>query len=270
MNNQSQGETEKKARWIALAVTVAAAVVAICILLFCGLYRPFPPPPEYGVEVSLGYSEAGAGEVQAFEPESSPMQENQVEEVASEPEEEVVLETSEEEAPALARKDPETPKPEPTKSPKETEQVERKEPEQPELNPLALYPGKRKGQEPSTQGKTTQAGDQGKPEGDFHAQGYEGSGGSGGISFTLNGRTLMSLAKPPYDSEEEGVVVVRIWVDRNGVVVRTQAGVKGTTTMDRRLWTTAEDAARKSRFVPSEHAPEPQVGTITYRFVRGM
>ncbi|MDE6629828.1 MAG: hypothetical protein K2K11_00180, partial [Bacteroidales bacterium] len=35
--------------------------------------------------------------------------------------------------------------------------------------------------------------------------------------------------KPSYNSEEEGVVVVRIWVNPAGAVTRVQAGVKGTT-----------------------------------------
>ena len=66
------------ADWIALAATLGVSGVAVCLLLFCGLYRPFPPPPEYGVEVNLGYSEFGMGDVQAFEPEASPMPEENV------------------------------------------------------------------------------------------------------------------------------------------------------------------------------------------------
>ena len=248
MDKKQERHTDRKADWIALAATLGVSGVAVCLLLCCGLYRPFPPPPEYGVEVNLGYSEFGMGDVQAFEPEASPMPEENV--AAESAEEEAVMETSDEEAPALAETKPEE--------------------KEPELNPMALYPGKRKGKEESSQGETQQAGDQGKPEGDVHAQGYEGSGGSGGISFSLNGRTLMSLVRPSYDSDEEGVVVVRIWVNRDGLVTRVQAGVKGTTTMDQLLWKTAAEAAMKSRFVPREFAPEEQVGTISYRFVRGM
>lgn len=269
MDKKQERHTDRKAGWIALASTLVVAGGAICLLLFCGLYRPFPPPPEYGVEVNLGYSEVGMGDVQAFEPEASPLPE---ETVAAESAEEAVMETSDEEAPALAETKPEEKKEEkaePEKMPEKPE-VKPEEAKEPELNPMALYPGKRKGKEESSQGETQQAGDQGKPEGDVHAQGYEGSGGSGGISFSLNGRTLMSLVKPSYDSDEEGVVVVRIWVNRDGLVTRVQAGVKGTTTMDQLLWKTAAEAAMKSRFVPREFAPEEQVGTISYRFVRGM
>ncbi|MDE5574232.1 MAG: energy transducer TonB, partial [Bacteroidales bacterium] len=62
---------------------------------------------------------------------------------------------------------------------------------------------------------------------------------------------------------------VRIYVDRSGRVTRAVAGVKGSTTMDGNLWKTAEKAALQSKFVPKENAPDEQVGTITYRFVRG-
>lgn len=270
MDKKQERHTDRKADWIALAATLGVSGVAVCLLLCCGLYRPFPPPPEYGVEVNLGYSEFGMGDVQAFEPEASPMPEENV--AAESAEEEAVMETSDEEAPALAETKPEEKKEEkaePEKVPEKPE-VKPEKAKEPELNPMALYPGKRKGKEESSQGETQQAGDQGKPEGDVHAQGYEGSGGSGGISFSLNGRTLMSLVKPSYDSDEEGVVVVRIWVNRDGLVTRVQAGVKGTTTMDQLLWKTAAEAAMKSRFVPKEFVPEEQVGTISYRFVRGM
>ena len=78
MDKKQERHTDRKADWIALAATLGVSGVAVCLLLCCGLYRPFPPPPEYGVEVNLGYSEFGMGDVQAFEPEASPMPEETV------------------------------------------------------------------------------------------------------------------------------------------------------------------------------------------------
>ncbi|MCM1532516.1 MAG: hypothetical protein NC048_09390 [Bacteroides sp.] len=271
MNDFDQ-DNDRRARLWALLATFLFAVVSVCALLWLGLYRTYPPPPEYGIEVNLGYSEVGSGQMQAFEPDASPV------EVPDEPEqvqeEEEVVTAVSEEAPALPKPEKVKPKPEPQKDlpkPAVQEQPEKKveQPKEPEINPMALYPGKRKGSETSAQGETGEPGDQGKPNGDVNAKGYTGSGGSGGISFSLNGRTLMSLVKPNYDSEEEGVVVVRIVVDRNGVVTEATAGLKGTTTMDGNLWKTAERAALQSKFVPKENAPDKQLGTITYRFVRG-
>lgn len=265
MNRKNGNSDDRKAGYAALSATVLFAVLVLCILLFCGLYRPFPPPPEYGVEVNLGYSDVGTGNRQAMDPMADPqvhVRENQV------PEYDPVLSSRDDEAPALPQISDRVSRKKSDSRKEKTPDAEQRT-EEPALNPLALYPGKRKGKESSSQGETSLAGDQGKPEGDANAEGYSGNGGSGGISFSLNGRTLMSLVKPVYNSEEVGTVVVRIWVNRAGRVTRVVPGVKGTTTMDRNLWKTAEAAALQSRFVPKENAPEEQVGTISYRFVRG-
>ncbi len=251
---------------MALLATFLFVILSVCVLLFCGLYRPFPPPPEYGIEVNLGYAEVGSGEEQSMDPLADDIVAQHEENPA---EDEPVVTASEDETPVLTESKPAVVKPQPTVKPQE-EKPKEKVKEEPEINPMALYPGKRKGSNPSSQGDTRTPGDQGKPSGDINGKGYAGSGGSGGISFSLSGRTLMSLVKPNYDSEEEGIVVVRIWVNRSGAVTRVRAGVKGTTTLDENLWRTAEQAALRSSFVPKENAPEEQIGTISYRFVRGI
>lgn len=266
--NDSREQKDRKATLVALLSTLLFSMLAVAVLLLCGMYRPFPPPPEYGVEVNLGYMDDGSGDRQAYDPASVPAA-SQPQAVEAEEEEVVTAQTEEAQAlPKVEKKPVAEKKPEPVREQPKTEEVQEVKKE-PEINPLALYPGKRKGTETSSEGETGKIGDQGKPTGDANAHGYTGSGGSGGISFSLNGRTLMSLVKPDYDSEEEGVVVVRIWVNKNGMVTRVQAGVKGTTTLDGNLWKMAEKAARLSQFVPKDDAPEEQVGTITYRFVRG-
>lgn len=265
MSNLLQNNTEKKAKMWGEIASGLSLVVLFCILYFCGLYRPFPPPPEYGVEVNLGYSDQGMGDFQSVDPMSSPVESVPVPVASSE---EAVVTSSEEEAPSIPEVS-EKVHSKPKEETKVVEKVEEKE-SKPELNPLALYPGKRRGTESSSQGETGKPGDQGKPNGDVNAKGYEGNGGSGGISFSLNGRSLTSLVKPQYNSEEEGVVVVRIWVNRAGGVTRAQVVLKGTNTMDQSLWKTATSAAMSSKFAPKESAPEEQVGTITYRFMRGL
>lgn len=267
--NSTRDKKDHRDSILALTATFLFAALTVAVLLTFGLYRTFPPPPEYGMEVNLGYMDEGDGDLQAFDPSTGSVEPQEASVV--EPETEEVVSTADEEAPAIVKKDkePERKKPTQAMTEKPREKVEEAKPEEPVINPMALYPGKRKGGEASAQGDTGKPGDKGNPAGDVNGQGYAGSGGSGGISFSLNGRTLMSLVKPDYDSEEEGVVVVRIWVNRNGAVTRVSAGVKGTTTLDENLWKTAERAAMRSKFVPKENAPEEQIGTITYRFVRG-
>jgi hypothetical protein len=98
---------------------------------------------------------------------------------------------------------------------------------------------------------------------------YEGTGGTGnGISYSLGGRGSLNLHKPSYDSREQGKVVVTIKVDRQGAVISAVPGAKGTNVSDQKLWNLAKDAALRSKFSPDSNAPEFQVGTITYNFIR--
>ncbi len=94
-----------------------------------------------------------------------------------------------------------------------------------------------------------------------------GPGKGPGIAFNLSGRSNKSLPHPSYNSNNNGTVVVKIWVNKNGQVTRVQSGVSGTTTTDPNLWKQAEIAALKSSFSADANAPEEQTGTITYRFI---
>ncbi|MDR0763379.1 MAG: hypothetical protein LBF01_02665 [Bacteroidales bacterium] len=151
-----------------------------------------------------------------------------------------------------------------------------------EINPLALYKGKQEKNDNTQEGNASvdNAGDRTfGTVGATSSSGYgTGSGtgvgsgtgtGTGGTSFSLAGRTLKKLARPSYNSMENDVkVVVKIWVNRNGEVVRAQPGVQGTTTMDESLWETSRRAALQSKFAPDDNAPDIQTGTITYKFMR--
>jgi TonB family protein len=128
-----------------------------------------------------------------------------------------------------------------------------------------LY-GKRSNQS-TGEGTGNVAGDQGDLRGTTDGTAYTGDPGGGGISFSLSGRKSTSLAKPAYTSNEQGVVVVRIWVNENGVVTRAQAGEKGTTVTDASLFRAAENAALRSSFSSKANAA-PQQGTISYKFIK--
>ena len=96
---------------------------------------------------------------------------------------------------------------------------------------------------------------------------YDGNGGKGnGVGYDLGGRGSKNLPKPPQDFPEEGHIVVNIWVDRAGNVVRTSIA-KGTDISNTDMQNKALDAAKKSKFVADQNAPEEQHGTITYTFV---
>jgi len=132
-----------------------------------------------------------------------------------------------------------------------------------------------KGQgEGKSQGATFPGGNQGVPTGDPNSNNY-GQGGSGGgsqgtgPSFSLSGRTASSLPKPKYPGDDEGIVVVKITVDKNGNVTAAEPGTRGTTIMNEKFWSEAKQAALKAKFntVTDNSAAAFQQGTITYRFV---
>lgn len=115
------------------------------------------------------------------------------------------------------------------------------------------------------------SGNQGVKTGNANAQNFgegQGNGNSDGISYSLGGRSIVGAPpKPDYPGNEEGIVVVRVKVDRNGKVTSATPGSKGSTTINSALLAAAKRAALKTRFSVNKNAPFEQVGTITYRFV---
>ena len=78
--------------------------------------------------------------------------------------------------------------------------------------------------------------------------------------------TVGNLPRPVYNVQESGTVVVDIWVDNYGNVVKAVPGGEGTTVMDKALLTAARKAALETHFNMSADAPAMQEGTITYYF----
>ena len=77
----------------------------------------------------------------------------------------------------------------------------------------------------------------------------------------------MALPRPPtYKGNEQGKVVIKVWVNQQGQVVRAEAGQKGTTLARDQYVRQALEYAKKARFSASTSAPEEQIGYITYIF----
>ncbi len=258
MNNQ------KKYNSSAFVGTIVFHGLVVVLLLILALRTPLPLPGEEGVEVSLGYDITGSGleQPKKLQPIS------RVQPVVSKPPQprEIVTQSTEE-APAIEEvsKPKEKPKEKPIEQP-----VEEVKPPEPKVNPKALYPPQKPdANESGTQGDGAKPADQGKEIGSPDSHKAEGNAQAGdGISFNLEGRGSIHLPKPAYNSPEQGRVVVKIWVNKQGQVTRVQAGVKGTTIADLKLQQLAADAAQKAVFTPNPHAAEEQSGTITYNFLR--
>jgi hypothetical protein len=261
--------------------TIIFHLLLVLMLIFLALRTPLPLPGEEGVEIRMGNSDEGTfseniDQISASAATTTPQSSAEEEIVTQSEEETIALETSNTK-PETSK--PETPKPETPKP----------EPPKPVVDPRALYPGTNSN---SSGGGTGTSGDYGRPDGTGTTGGLTGGGqgsgqgsgsgtgqGSGfgggqGRDYFLSGREVKSLQKPSYNSGEQGRVVVEIFVDKDGNVVRARAGAKvpdtnlGTTISDQNLWKQAEEAALKSKFSKDDKATEQQRGYIVYNFVK--
>ena len=87
-----------------------------------------------------------------------------------------------------------------------------------------------------------------------------------GPDFSLDNRKAERLPKPNIKVQEQGKIVVKITVDRNGKVLEASAGQQGTTLINKQVWEKVEASAKEAEFNMDNSAPELQYGTITYFF----
>lgn len=122
-----------------------------------------------------------------------------------------------------------------------------------------------------SEGDDNKTGDKGQPDGDPYATSYYGSPGSGSGTggYGLNGRSLVSKGQVKQDCNQEGRVVVKIVVDRNGNVISATPGVKGTTNNDPCLLDPAKKTAFKHKWNLDSNAPSQQVGFVVVNFKLG-
>ena len=232
---------------------VHALVVLVLFLL--AFRTPLPLPGEEGVEVDLGMMDQGLGNILPEKPAIPMAAQHQQQQNKSK---EDIVTQNDDEAPAIE-------KPKNTKPKQETKPVE--EPK-PTVNQKALFKGSNNPQAGGSEGITGQPGDQGKPNGLAGIKKYDGNGGKGnGTGYDLGGRGAKSLHHPDDEFSEEGKIVVDIWVNRNGQVVRAEVATKGTDIINNAMRQKAIQAAKRSTFASDPDAPEEQHGTITYTFV---
>lgn len=85
------------------------------------------------------------------------------------------------------------------------------------------------------------------------------------VSYELAGRTVRSAATITDKPTAPGRVVLDIWVDREGKVLRTEQNRKSTT-LDTQLVAMARKAALATLFSKAPDGPEEQKGSITFEF----
>ena len=84
--------------------------------------------------------------------------------------------------------------------------------------------------------------------------------------FLPNNRLALIKAKPNYFCNKSGTVIVRVWVNREGVTIKAEAGIRGTTESAPCLLDEARVAALQTTWTPYLNAPDIQIGQITYNF----
>ena len=251
--------SEKKSKRKGIIGTILFHALLMVAFLFMGLKYQDPPPKEEGISINFGFSEEGFGEVD----------EESTEELTEIIEEKIIeqqIEISEEivsqylaETPIVENKKEKVIVKEETKE----EVIDEKKPE---INKKALYPGKKEKIE-NSEGDNNGDGNQGTIAGEQNSELHEGGGiGKNGTAYQLGGRKVEFKAKPIYNLQVEGKVVVIITVDRLGNVTNAIPGAKGSTTLNKKLLQRAKTAALKTKFVPKKTAPTNQQGKIVYSF----
>ncbi|MFB6457317.1 hypothetical protein ACE38W_18735 [Chitinophaga sp. Hz27] len=284
----------------ALGVTIGVHALLLVALLFAGFSAPPPPPnQDLGMEVNLGTSDDGMGEVQPLDPnppaaEAPAPEASQQQEAAkdnAEPPQDIATDND---ADAPEVKKPEKPvvkppkelpkklepKPEkPVKKPNPAPPVEKPAPPAPAPKPKAVFGGVASNNAHSGngangsnnspgEGNTGKPGDRGQINGDPNAKGYTGGGGLGGgrSDFALKGRSLVGRPSVTYDSNESGYVAINIKVDRQGTVIAANYTMSGSTISNDRLIEIARKAAMQLKYNANPDAPEVQFGPIRFYF----
>jgi colicin import membrane protein len=252
------------------------------IFIYFKLNLTFPPPfpvvpEEMGMEVNFGNSQTGWGEEEPSsggspEPENSAVAaavpaSSKPEKSVAKTQEEILTQQAEETARveaqqkriAEAKKVEEQKKIEAEKQRVEAEKKKKSD-------DISKMVGNAFGNGTSeSQGINKGPGNQGDPNGTPGSPNYGPGGGSGNIGFSLNGRKMVQRPVIIEKSQDQGKVVVKIIVDRNGKVTKATAGERGTTATSAYLFRISEEAALKTKF-DANPATEEQVGSMTFTY----
>lgn len=280
-HNNMQFLTDKEKR-NGLLGTIFFHSVLVFIFIYFKLNLTFPPPfpvvpEEMGMEVNFGNSETGWGEEEPSsggspEPENSSVASavpasSKPEKSAAKTQEELLTQQVEETATveaqqkriAEAKKAEEQKKIEAEKQRVEAEKKKKSD-------DISKMVGNAFGNGTSeSQGINKGPGNQGDPNGTPGSPNYGPGGGSGNIGFSLNGRKMVQRPVIIEKSQDQGKVVVKIIVDRNGKVTKATAGERGTTATSAYLFRISEEAALKTKF-DANPATEEQVGSMTFTY----
>lgn len=223
--------------------TIVVSIIVLLILFFCGISTSRDPIDEGLMVVSYGDVDDGYGTPE--EPQTQP------DEAAS------------------AQEQPQTATPPPTPQPAQPLLTQ-------EDKSVALAPTEKARKAAEQQAKTDKANalasafrqktdkDSGTTTDEAMQKNPADSGVSNGNGWSLKGRALQGgLPKPDYSGDEQGRVVVKIRVDRDGFVTEAIVDPTVSNITNKKLLDASVAAAKKTRFTAGDNIA---MGTITYNF----
>ena len=247
---------DKNSRSGLIGTILVHLLLLLMFLSFGMTYQDPPEPNEGSMMINFGTSDEGAGEVEAEEAASTPTENvTPSENTNASAAEEQVLTQNSTEAPVI------------NSSETQLEEIKQEEEaaSQELLDVLTAANDAKSNSENGNQGDSGNPGNQGDPNGSPNTNGNSTSGND--IGFDLVGRGKVSFKKPENPTQEDGKVVVDIWVNQSGKVVRAKTGARESTTLNPTLLKKAEEAAYKAIFKKDENAPFEQKGTMTFVFI---
>ena len=249
-------------------ITTALFVVMLILFTFLGLTY-MDPPPENGIAVNFGNSDTGSGDVQPIEP---PKASEEIPQSQPEASQEQIL-TQDADAPVVAPKTEKLKKV--TKPTPETKPVETPKKTVNSALDRIKNAKKAEGEGQTSHGDDADGtGDKGSPNGSLYANSFYGSGtgdgtGTGkGTGWGLAGRKLAGNSKKVQDCNESGKVVVKIWVNNQGNVIRAERA-QGTTNTNPCLVNPALETAKTFKWQGDPNAPDTQIGFVVVNFQLG-
>ena len=279
-------------------VLLLGSLLALCFIISWA--PPIAPPvqEEEGMEINLGDSETGSGDIQPLIPGDPALEAESIQTPPAQPKESTPVEkevetndNDKEAPPVVVNKPKDNPKPKaelkpapvvPIPTPAKKEEAKPVE-TPPAPKPKAIYkaPGATANgtggnnadsyQASKGQGIAGGIGDQGKLNGNPNSDSYTGNSGSGGgsgltISRGLQGRKITRFPSFEDDFSENAKVAVDIKVDLNGNVISATIQPRGTTTINASMKAIALRKARQLRFNTDEDGAAEQLGTISFSF----
>ncbi|HAP01662.1 MAG TPA: hypothetical protein DCQ93_07040 [Bacteroidetes bacterium] len=265
-NNRIEKQNQVK------GIITSIAIHGLLLLLFyflIGATPPIPPLDGGGVEINFGYMDDGMGDVQPIATEVSPVLPQAEKPSTPEKSDDKKIISQENSDVVVNTKQKDNNKKKTTTTTVTTNQTTEIKKEQ---QPKALFKGWTD-QKSSGEGDGKTPGDKGQLNGTPNGTHYTGNPGFGnnpngtnGIGYSLSGRKMTKEPTLKNNSQEYGIVVINIKVNKQGKVISADGPGQGSTNTSTYLYNLARTASLAAQFDVNSTAADEQHGTITYNF----